>query len=85
MMDRARVLIVDDEQAARVGLSEIMTAWGYDTQTAGDGLEAMAIAADFHPTAVVTDVLMPRLDGFGLLSRLREESPETAVILLTGQ
>jgi len=85
MMDRARVLIVDDEQAARVGLSEIMTAWGYDTQTAGDGLEAMEIASEFHPTAVVTDVLMPRLDGFGLLSRLREESPETAVILLTGQ
>ena len=41
MMDRARVLIVDDEQAARVGLSEIMTAWGYETKTAGDGLEAV--------------------------------------------
>ena len=85
MMDRARILIVDDEQAARVGLSEIMTAWGYDTRTAGDGLEAMEIAGEFHPTAVVTDILMPRLDGFGLLSRLREESPETAVLLLTGQ
>jgi len=78
-------LIVDDEQAARVGLSEIISVWGYETQTAGDGLEALEIAADFHPTAVVTDVFMPRLDGFGLLNRLREEFPETAVILLTGQ
>ena len=85
MMDRARILIVDDEQAARVGLSEIISVWGYETQTAGDGLEALEIAADFHPTAVVTDVFMPRLDGFGLLNRLREEFPETAVILLTGQ
>lgn len=85
MMDRARILIVDDEQAARVGLSEIISVWGYETQTAGDGLEALEIAADFHPTAVVTDVFMPRLDGFGLLNRLRDEYPETAVILLTGQ
>ncbi|MFN0109167.1 MAG: sigma-54-dependent transcriptional regulator [Blastocatellia bacterium] len=85
MMDRARILIVDDEQAARVGLSEIISVWGYETQTAGDGLEALEIAAQFHPTAVVTDVFMPRLDGFGLLNRLREEHPETAVILLTGQ
>ncbi len=78
-------MIVDDEQAARVGLSEIISVWGYETQTASDGLEALEIAADFHPTAVVTDVFMPRLDGFGLLNRLREEFPETAVILLTGQ
>jgi DNA-binding NtrC family response regulator len=84
-MDKPRVLIVDDEQAARIGLSEIVSAWGYDTQTAGDGVEALAIAAEFNPTAVITDVFMPRLDGFGLLTRLREEYPDTAVILLTGQ
>jgi DNA-binding NtrC family response regulator len=84
-MDKPKVLIVDDEQAARIGLSEIVSAWGYDTQTAGDGVEALAIANEFNPTAVITDVFMPRLDGFGLLSRLREEYPDTAVILLTGQ
>jgi DNA-binding NtrC family response regulator len=84
-MDRAKVLIVDDEQAARVGLSEIVTAWGYETQTASDGFEAMETANGFNPSAVITDILMPRLDGFGLLTRLRDEFPETAVILLTGQ
>jgi DNA-binding NtrC family response regulator len=84
-MDRARVLIVDDEQAARVGLSEIVTAWGYQTQTACDGYEALAVANEFQPSAVITDILMPRLDGFGLLARLHDELPDTAVILLTGQ
>jgi DNA-binding NtrC family response regulator len=84
-MDKPRVLIVDDEQAARVGLSEIVTAWGYETRTAGDGFEALEIAGEFSPTAVITDVLMPRLDGFGLLNRLRDDSSNTAVILLTGQ
>jgi DNA-binding NtrC family response regulator len=84
-MDKARVLIVDDEQAARVGLSEIISAWGYETQSASDGVEALEIASDFHPGAVITDVFMPRLDGFGLLTRVKDEYPETAVILLTGQ
>ncbi|MDX2034088.1 MAG: sigma-54 dependent transcriptional regulator [Blastocatellia bacterium] len=76
---------MDDEQAARIGLSEIISAWGYDTQTAGNGLEALEVAEQFNPTAVITDVFMPQLDGFGLLSRLREEYPDVAVILLTGQ
>ncbi|MBO0798440.1 MAG: response regulator, partial [Blastocatellia bacterium] len=84
-MQKARVLIVDDEQAARVGLSEILTAWGYQTQTASDGFEALDKSDEFSPAVVITDVLMPRLDGFGLLSRLRDKSPDTAVILLTGQ
>ncbi len=84
-MEKARVLIVDDEQAARVGLSEIISAWGYETQVASDGVEAMGIAEEFHPAVVITDVFMPRLDGFGLLNRLRDEYPATAVILLTGQ
>jgi DNA-binding NtrC family response regulator len=84
-MYKARVLIVDDEQAARVGLTEIIGAWGYETQSAGDGVEALEIAKNFQPGAVITDVFMPRLDGFGLLARLRDEYPETSVILLTGQ
>lgn len=84
-MNKPRVLIVDDEQAARVGLTEIVSAWGYETKSAADGLEALEIAVDFHPFAVISDILMPRLDGFGLLTRLHAQSPETAVILLTGQ
>ncbi len=84
-MSKARVLIVDDESAARTGLSEIVAAWGYETQTASDGLEAFEMAREFIPAVVITDVVMPRLDGFGLLARLREELPEAAVILLTGQ
>ena len=84
-MEKPRVLIVDDQQAAREGLSEIVSAWGYQTRIAGDGLEAVEIAAQFNPFAVISDILMPRLDGFGLLRRLHELMPETAVILLTGQ
>ena len=84
-MTRERVLIVDDEPSARVGLSEIVEAWGYEPKTATDGMDALTVASEFRPAALITDVIMPRLDGFGLLARLREEMPETRVILLTGQ
>lgn len=84
-MDKAKVLIVDDEPSSRAGLSEIVSDWGYETRIAGDGAEALEIAKEFLPTAVISDVFMPRLDGFGLLAQLRELMPETAVILLTGQ
>ena len=68
-----------------MGLSEIVSAWGYETRIAGDGLEALEIAGEFRPSAVISDILMPRLDGFGLLTRLHVQFPDTAVILLTGQ
>lgn len=84
-MSKARVLIVDDEPAARAGLSELVTDWGFETRIAGDGQEALGVAAEFHPDVVISDIFMPRMGGFDLLSRLRSTHPETAVILLTGQ
>ena len=84
-MLQARVLIVDDEPAARTGLSELVSDWGYETQVASDGEEAWQVAMEFQPTVVISDIFMPRLDGFGLLTRLHEAYPDTAVILLTGQ
>ncbi len=84
-MNLPKILIVDDEPAARAGLSEMVTDWGYQTQVASNGEEALAIAADFLPDVVISDIYMPKLDGFGLLSKLRELHPDASVILLTGQ
>jgi DNA-binding NtrC family response regulator len=84
-MSEYRVLIVDDEEPARLGLSEVVSSWGYKTDIAADGREAINKVEDFTPTVVITDVVMPNLDGFGLLTHVRANHPETAVILLTGQ
>jgi DNA-binding NtrC family response regulator len=84
-MTKANVLIVDDEPAARAGLSELVADWGYETQVAADGEEAWQIATEFQPAVVISDIFMPKMDGFGLLAKLREGYPDTAVILLTGQ
>ncbi|MGB8509105.1 MAG: sigma-54 dependent transcriptional regulator [Pyrinomonadaceae bacterium] len=84
-MAKRRVLIVDDEPTAAEGLSELLHGWGYDTALAVDGLAAIQIAEDFRPSVILTDVFMPKLDGFGLLREMRLRQPEIAVILLTGQ
>jgi DNA-binding NtrC family response regulator len=84
-MNLPKILIVDDEPAARTGLSEMVTDWGYQTQVASNGEEALTIAAEFLPDVVISDIYMPKLDGFGLLIKLRELHPDASVILLTGQ
>ncbi len=84
-MAKGRVLIVDDEPAAADGLRELLAAWGYETVAEADGMAGLQRAEEFLPAVVITDVLMPRLDGFGLLRELRQRFPEIAVILLTGQ
>ncbi|HXU37907.1 MAG TPA: sigma-54 dependent transcriptional regulator [Blastocatellia bacterium] len=84
-MSDQRVLIVDDEEPARQGLSEIVNGWGYVTETAADGRDAIERVESFAPHVIITDVVMPNLDGFKLLTHLKAEYPEAAVILLTGQ
>jgi len=79
-----RILIADDEEASRKGLKALLINWGYEVEEAADGQEALDRAAKFLPRVVVADVLMPRLDGLGLLSALRADFPFATVILLTG-
>jgi len=82
---RHRVLIVDDEPTSRKGLADLLAVWGYDVSAAADGLEALERAGEEPPEVVVSDLVMPRMDGLGLLGALRKEHPEAAVIMLTGQ
>ena len=51
-----RILIVDDDAASRSGLETLLSSWGYETETAADGEEALAKVMAFHPAVVVTVV-----------------------------
>src|SRR5579884_1429687 len=83
-----KVLIVEDEPNALAGLAELISGWGYRTETARDGMEGWEKILAWSPAIVVTDLKMPRLDGIGLLARLAEEGQNfksTSVVLLTAQ
>jgi DNA-binding NtrC family response regulator len=80
-----RVLVADDERASREGLAALLTGWGYVVDQAADGAEALEIARKSQPAVVITDLVMPGMDGLELLHAIQEELPFAAVILLTGQ
>jgi len=87
MESGVKVLIVEDEPNALMGLAELISGWGYRTETARDGIEGWEKALAWDPAIVVTDLKMPRLDGIGLLTRLSEEgsglNANLAVVVLT--
>src|ERR1035441_10856839 len=84
-MAQERVLIVEDEENERNGLAELVWGWGYRTDTAADGVEALEKVAVFAPSIVITDVKMPRMSGMELVERLGELSQSIAVVMVTAQ
>jgi DNA-binding NtrC family response regulator len=84
-MAQERVLIVEDEENERSGLAELVSAWGYRTETARDGLEGLEKVAAWSPAVVLTDLSMPRMDGLELLERLQGQPGGPKVILITGK
>ena len=83
--DMTRVLIVDDEAGSRRGLSELVCSWGYQTDTAADGVEGLEKSDTFRPQGVIADLVMPRMDGLGLLTGLAPELDRLAVVMLTAK
>ncbi len=82
-MNQERVLIVEDEENERTGLGELIRAWGYETETAVDGVDGWAMVESWRPAIVLTDLKMPRMDGMQLLEQISQSPAQVAVVLLT--
>jgi DNA-binding NtrC family response regulator len=80
-----RVLIVEDDSAARVGLEQLVRSWGFIADSAGDGEEALQKVTSFRPAIVITDLVMPRMDGLALLRALPAQGSDVTTLLLTAQ
>ena len=79
-----RILIVDDDERQRAALSAMLSDSDFETQVAADGQEALERLAVFNADVIVADLIMPRMDGFELLRRLKETGDLTPAIALTG-
>jgi len=80
-----RVLIVEDEPSTRVGLTELVRTWGFTTDAAADGQEALQKITMFRPSIIVSDLVMPRMGGLELLRALKDEGTALTVVILTAQ
>src|SRR5918998_3770905 len=78
----ARILVVDDDPSIRSLLTDLLEMEGYDVSIAVDGLAALQAVETVNPHFVVLDVMMPGLDGFGVLTAIRSLPGEPVPVLM---
>ncbi|MBY6365816.1 response regulator transcription factor [Rhodococcoides corynebacterioides] len=81
----ATVLVVDDEPTIVELLAVSLKFQGFAVRTARSGPEAIDVARSLRPDALILDVMMPEMDGFGLLRRLRADGIDAPVLFLTAR
>ena len=80
----AQILIVDDDPCERSDLAAMVAAFGFEVDTASDGREALAKLSYFTADAILTDLVMPNMDGAAFLTELASRGDRTPAIVLTG-
>ena len=83
--DKEKILVVDDEISIRRILETRLSLLGYHVSTAGDGEEALLVYRKEHPNLIILDIMMPKMDGFSLATKIREENKKTPIIFLTAK
>ena len=78
----ARILVVDDDPGIRHLLADILEIEGYEVTLAADGLSAVELAVGDRPDFVVLDLMMPYLDGYGVLRELRAQPGAPVPVLM---
>lgn len=85
MTQKLRVLLIDDSEATVAGLKSFLDH-KYEVSTACNGLEGLRVfeKTETQPDLVITDLVMPLISGYGLIPLLKEQSPQTPIIAMTG-
>ena len=85
MADKAKVLVVEDEEILLTALREELATGGYDVEGAGDGQEGLEKVESFKPDLVLLDLVMPKMDGMEMLQRLKGNpaTKDVPVVILT--
>ena len=83
--DKARILLVEDNAELAAGIRYNLELEGYEVQVAGDGPGALNVLESFAPDLIVLDVMLPGMDGFQVLRRIREDGIRVPVMMLTAR
>jgi CheY-like chemotaxis protein len=82
---RPRILVVDDETVIADTMAEILEGQGFQVATAYDGWTALDVAGLFHPEYLLSDILMPKMNGVDLAIAIRKMYPAARILLFSGQ
>jgi DNA-binding response OmpR family regulator len=80
----ATILLVDDEELLRAGMQEMLEIQGFHVITAPNGEQALSCLADTQVDLVITDLVMPKMDGVDFVQQLRKIRPDVPVIVVSG-
>ena len=80
----AKILLVDDDRTTLQSLSHTLSGEGYLVEEAQDGAQAVRLIDEERFDLVLTDIRMPKIDGFGVLDHVRSSAPDTPLIMMTG-
>ncbi len=78
------ILVVDDEDEARLGLSKLLSIKGYKVFTAANGIEALEVLRNNPASIIITDIKMPGMDGLTFLREIKKLIPGVKVVIITG-
>ena len=78
------ILLVEDEDLLRNGVQEMLELHDFHVIGAGDGIEALEWLEEAHVDLVITDLVMPHMDGVDFVHKLREKRPDLPVIVVSG-
>ena len=84
-MTKIRVLLVEDEQTLAMIIKDTLDAQGFDITIAADGVEGLKKFAEVKPDVLVADIMMPEMDGFEMVRRIRQNDLLTPVLFLTAR
>jgi len=84
MKNRCIVLVIEDDPQFRMTMTAYLEDSGFTILEAADGIEGMAMFEANIPDIVLTDLRMPQMDGFGVITAVKKKNPDTPVIAFTG-
>ena len=84
-MEKITVLLVEDEQTLAMIIKDTLEGQNFIIHTAADGEEGLRKFFDLRPDVLVADVMMPRMDGFEMVRRIRQTDKQTPVLFLTAR
>ena len=82
-MSAKKILVVEDSLYQRKNIVKNLSEWGHHVEQAGNGVEALKVLESYTPDVILSDLLMPEMDGFGLLEKLREKGSKIPVVVLS--
>ncbi|MBF0302503.1 MAG: response regulator transcription factor [Desulfamplus sp.] len=83
--EKKRILVVEDESHIAEGIKLNLTIKGYDVKVASDGMEGIELWRSWNPDLIVLDIMLPVIDGFSLLSKIRKEDEKLPVLILSAK